>query len=247
MRICVVHGQGHKGVTYTMTHEIIRNLPVKPEDIKEFFLPQDGPSFCVGCNTCFLKGEEHCPEAHKVQPIMQAMEWADVIVLDSPNYVLEMSGSMKNLLDHFGYRWVTHRPSGTMFHKVGITVCSSAGAPCTHTVKSMEKQLKWMCVPKVYRFPFICNALGIHDLKPKKREEMEKKARKIAKKVKKYITHPRASFRSKFFFGMFRKMEMSPDAAWNPTDQNWWIQNGWTKDIRPWKALQRKKDNNEKN
>ena len=82
---------------------------------------------------------------------MTAMEEADLIVLTSPNYCMEMSGAMKVLLDHFAYRWVTHRPHGAMFTKVGLTVSSSAGAPANHTTKSLAKQLRWMGVAKGYQ------------------------------------------------------------------------------------------------
>ena len=169
MNITIIHGQTHHGVTYTMTEAVLKQLKAADDEVREFFLPQDGPGFCVGCNACFLKGETHCPDADTVQPIALALEWADVIILDSPNYVMEMSGAMKNLMDHLAYRWVTHRPHGSMFCKVGITVSSSAGAPPNHVINAMAKQLKWLCVSKVYGFPLISNAMDIHELKPKKR------------------------------------------------------------------------------
>ena len=153
MKITVIHGQGHKGITYKMTKTVLDFLAEDDDEINEFFLPKDGPGFCVGCNTCFMKGEEFCPGADKVQPIIKSMEESEIIILDSPNYVMEMSGNMKNLMDHFAYRWITHRPHANMFKKVGLTISSSAGAPPSNTVKSMAKQLKWMGVPKVYKFP----------------------------------------------------------------------------------------------
>ena len=235
MKITVIHGQNHKGMTYTMTKEVLKNLITETDEVIEFFLPKDGPDFCVGCNSCFLKGEEYCPGAEKVQPIIKSMEASDIIILDTPNYVMEMSGGMKSLMDHLAYRWVTHRPSGEMFTKVSVTICSSAGAPCGHTTRSMAKQLKWMGMPKVYQFPFICNALTVNDLSQKKREEMERQAKKIAEKTKKRAAHPRASLRGKLFFNIFRKMQMAPDASWNPKDRDWWVNQGWTKDVRPWK------------
>ena len=161
MKITVIHGQGHKGITYKMTKTVLDFLAEDDDEINEFFLPKDGPGFCVGCNTCFMKGEEFCPGADKVQPIIKSMEESEIIILDSPNYVMEMSGNMKNLMDHFAYRWITHRPHANMFKKVGLTISSSAGAPPSNTVKSMAKQLKWMGVPKVYKFPLISNALNI--------------------------------------------------------------------------------------
>ncbi|MCI6736763.1 MAG: flavodoxin family protein [Intestinibacter sp.] len=235
MKITVIHGQSHKGVTYKMTHTVLEFLMSSEDELKEFFLPKNGPGFCVGCNNCFLKGEEHCPGADKVQPIIKSMEESDVIILDSPNYVMEMSGGMKNLMDHFAYRWITHRPHGKMFTKVGITISSSAGALANHTVRSMAKQLKWMGVPKVYTFPLISNAMGINDLNEKKEQEIKSKAQKVATKVKKRVQNPHASLRSKIMFSIFRKMQSSPDAGWNPTDREWWINNGWTKDVRPWR------------
>lgn len=235
MKITIIHGQMHKGVTYTMTKTLCDNLRKEGDETKEFFLPKDGPEFCHGCNQCFLKGEEFCPSADKMQPIVQAIEWADVLILDSPNYVMEMNGAMKNLFDHLAYRWVTHRPTTSMFHKIGITISSSAGAPANHTVRSMAKQLKWMCCPKVYTFPFICNALGPSELKEEKKRKMIHKAEKIAKAVRKRVGKQNASLRGKLFFQLFRKMQLSPDASWNPTDRDWWVNQGWTKNVRPWK------------
>lgn len=235
MNITVIHGQKHKGVSYTITQTILQKLRRDEDELREFSLPIDGLDFCCGCNSCFTRGEEFCPSAETVQPIAKALEWADVILIDTPNYVMEMSGALKNLMDHLAYRWVTHRPHGSMFFKVGIVACSSAGAPPGGVTKSVARQLKWMCVPKVYRLPLISGALTVRDLSPKKKAEMEKKADKIARAVRRRAGKPRTGIRGKLFFGMMRKMQMSPDAAWNPTDQNWWADKGWTGKARPWR------------
>lgn len=235
MKITVIHGQSHKGVTYTMTREVLKCLADDQDEIREYFLPKDGPDFCCGCNSCFIKGEEYCPAAKKVQPIAKAMEWADIIFLDSPNYVMEMSGSMKNFLDHMAYRWVTHRPCGGMFKKVGVVFCSSAGAPAGHTARSLARQLKWMSVSRVYCFPFVSNAMGISDMKATKRVMLERKAARIATRVRQRSERAGASLRGKLFFYVFRKMQSSPGAAWNPVDRDWWVNQGWTGKTRPWR------------
>ena len=206
MNITVIHGQSHKGVTYTMTREVLKHLADDQDEIREFFLPKDGPDFCCGCNSCFIKGEGNCPSAQKVQPIAAAM-----------------SGSMKNFLDHMAYRWVTHRPYGGMFKKIGVVFCSSAGAPAGHTARSLARQLKWMSVSRVYCFPFV-------------RDMLERSAARIAAKVRQRAKRPRASLRGKLFFYVFRKMQSSPGAAWNPVDRDWWVNQGWTDKTRPWKS-----------
>lgn len=232
MKVTIIHGQSHKGITYTMTNTLLKYLA--SEEVKEFFLPKDGPDFCYGCNKCFLKGEDICPSADKVQPIAKAMEWADVIILDSPCYVMEMSGALKNLMDHLAYRWITHRPHGAMFKKVGITVCSSAGVPTRGVLKSMGRQLKWMGVPKVYQFGLMSNAMGVTDLKYEKLKEIDKKAKKIAKRVKTRAAHPRVGIRGVVMFNIFKGMQSSEKSAWNPKDREWWVNQGWTKKVRPW-------------
>ena len=30
-------------------------------------------------------------------------------------------------------------------------------------------------------------------------------------------------------------MQASPSASWNPKDRDWWIEQGWIKNVRPWK------------
>lgn len=233
MNITVIHGQSHRGVTYHMTYAVLNHIPGQ-KNIQEFFLPTDGPTCCVGCNQCFLQGEEHCPQAAKAQPIMAAMEAADLIVLTSPNYCMEMSGAMKTLLDHFAYRWVTHRPHGAMFTKVGLTVSSSAGAPASHTTKSLAKQLRWMGVAKQYQFPLICHAMGVQYLDEKTQAKVERTAQRLAKKLERRLAHPKPSLTGKVLFALFQKMQSGQAAAWNPTDRQWWMEQGWLDGKKPW-------------
>lgn len=122
MIITVIHGAMHKCITYSMTKAVLDKLG-NDNEIHEFFMPADGPGYCVGCYNCFMKGEEYCPGAEKVQLIVKAIEQSKLIILDSPCYCLEMSGALKNMMDHLAYRWVTHRPDGRMYSKIGLTVC----------------------------------------------------------------------------------------------------------------------------
>ena len=73
MIITVIHGAMHKGITYSMTKAVLDKLG-NDNEIHEFFMPADAPDYCAGCYNCFLKGEEYCPGAKKVQPIVKAIE-----------------------------------------------------------------------------------------------------------------------------------------------------------------------------
>ena len=118
MIITVIHGAMHKGITYSMTKAVLDKLG-NDNEIHEFFMPADAPGYCVGCYNCFMKGEEYCPDAEKVQPIVKAIEQSSLIILDSPCYCLEMSGALKNMMDHLAYRWVTYQfPLASMAENV---------------------------------------------------------------------------------------------------------------------------------
>ena len=64
MKITVINGTEKKGVTYRLKEVFLE--PFRGEaEIKEFYLPKDGPGFCVGCTTCFRDDEAQCKDAEK--------------------------------------------------------------------------------------------------------------------------------------------------------------------------------------
>lgn len=149
MKITILHGQSHKGSTY----HIARMLADKLEgEVTEFFLPRDFGEFCVGCTQCFEQSETLCPHYEKLQPITQAIDQADVLILASPVYVYHATGAMKALLDHYGYRWMLHRPQEAMFRKQGVCISTAAGAGIKTTNRDMADSLFFWGVPKIYRY-----------------------------------------------------------------------------------------------
>lgn len=69
MDITIIHGQMHKGSTYHVVESLKEKLVEKDSVVHEFFLPKDGPTFCVGCFQCILKGETYCQEVQKYRKL----------------------------------------------------------------------------------------------------------------------------------------------------------------------------------
>lgn len=59
------------------------------------------------------------------------------MIFESPVYVYHVTGSMKAFLDHYGYRWMLHRPEESMFHKQAVCISTAAGAGMKSTNKDM--------------------------------------------------------------------------------------------------------------
>lgn len=232
MKIVVLHGQMHKGSTYNITKLFLENLSDENTEIIEFFMPENAPSFCMGCFSCFIESEEKCPHADVVQPIVKAIDEADLLILESPCYVLGMSGQLKTLLDHLAYRWMIHRPHPEMFSKVGLAISTAAGAGTKKVTKSLKDNLFHWGVPKIYRYGKNVGAMGWETVKPEKKLQIEKEVRRLSKQISKQIGRVKPGIKTKLMFLIMRMGQKAND--WNPTDKEYWIRNGWLNDKRPW-------------
>ena len=139
MKIVCIYGQNHKGSIYHIAKMLADKLQ---GETKEFFLPRDFNHYCVGCTQCFEKDEKLCPHYGDLSPLTEAMDEADVIILASPVYVYHASGPMKSFLDHYGYRWMVHRPEERMFHKQAVCISTAAGGGMKSTNKDIHSGLK---------------------------------------------------------------------------------------------------------
>ena len=180
MKVVVIHGQNHKGNTYTVAHQLVKKIG---GETTEFFLPRDFDEPCIGCWTCFNKDLTHCPHYKKLKPIIDAIDRADVLILASPVYVYHATGQMMAFLDHFGSRWLVHRPDKRAFQKQGVVIATAAGGGMKSTTKDMADSLFFWGFAKIYRL-----GLGVRASKPEHlskgvRKKIDKETDKIAKQI----------------------------------------------------------------
>lgn len=229
LNITIIHGQSHKGSTY----HIARMLAEKLEgDITEFFLPKDFGSFCVGCTSCFAKSETLCPHYEKLRPITEALDRADVIILASPVYVFHVTGAMKAFLDHYGYRWMVHRPEEKMFRKQAVCISTAAGAGMKSTNKDMADSMFFWGIAKTYRYGTAVAEVSWDRVSTRKKARIDKKTTALARKIKKRGGQVKPSVKTKVFFNMMR---LAMEKGWNEVDAAYWREKGWTGKVRPWK------------
>ncbi len=229
MKITVINGQNNKGSTYNMGKIVIQKLS---GEVKEFFLPRDFGEFCCGCTKCFCENEKLCPHYDKLKPITEAMDEADVLIFTSPVYVYHCTGSMKAFLDHYGYRWMVHRPEKKMFKKQAIVLSSAAGAGMKSTCKDIKDSLFFWGVGRIYTYGVAVAATSWDGVAPKKKAKIEKKLETIANYVKFNCGRVTPSLKTKAFFGIMRMMQKN---GWNKADADYWKENEWTGRKRPWK------------
>ena len=238
MKITVINGTEKKGVTYRLKEAFLEPLKGSAE-IAEFCLPRDCPNFCSGCTACFLKDEHLCKDAEYVQRIEKAMLEADLFVFASPAYVFHATGAMKTLLDHFGYRWMPHRPAKEMFGKRAVVITQCLGAGGKSAAKDIKHSLSWWGVSDIKVLSFkLMSEVNWDRIPEKKKAAMAKALIKAAERYRGLdMKKPaRTKLAAKLKFYMVRALQKNlgkkdPDY----TDYKYWLKNGWTGSVRPWK------------
>ncbi len=229
MRTVIIYGQSHKGSTYHIAHKLGEKIG---GECREFFLPRDFGKFCVGCNQCFMESEKKCPHYEALLPITKAMDEADVIILASPVYVYHATGAMKAFLDHYGYRWMVHRPEESMFRKQGVCISTAAGAGLKSTNKDMADSLFFWGVGRIYKYGKAVAAVEWKGVSQKKKAAIEKETAFLAKKIMRYHGKIRPGIKTRILFWAMHLMQRK---GFNERDAKYWKGKGWTKNKRPWR------------
>ena len=239
MKIAVFNATEKHGVTYRLKEIFLE--PFRDEaEITEFYLPKDCPSFCAGCTVCFRGDENKCKDAQYTQKIQKALLEADLLVFASPAYVFHTTGAMKTMLDHFGYRWMPHRPAKEMFSKRAVIITQCLGAGDKSTAKDIKDSLSWWGVSfiKEYRFKLM-SEIDWDKINEKKKNKMSSKLTDAANKFKDidYNKRPHTNITTKIKFYMVRMLQTDLGKK-NPeyTDFKYWKENGWLGKARPWKG-----------
>jgi len=228
MKIVLIHGQNHKGSTYNIGRMLAEKIG---KDITEFFLPRDFGEFCIGCTKCFSIDVSQCPHYEKLSPIIREMDEADILILTSPVYVFHATGPMKAFLDHFGYRWMVHRPEEKMFRKQGVCISTAAGGGMKSTNKDMADSLFFWGIPKVYKYGQAVYETSYERVSDKVKAKIDKKTTALAKKIQKRNDKIKPGIKTR---GLFFIMHLAQRKGALETDSTYWKEKGWTGKKRPW-------------
>ena len=229
MKTVIIHGQSHKGSTCHIARILAEKIG---GETTEFFLPADFGEFCTGCLRCFYKGEEECPHHGRLAPITDAMDAADVIILASPVYVFHVTGAMKAFLDHFGYRFMVHRPEASMFRKQGVCICTAAGAGMKSTMKDMEHSLFFWGIARIYKYGPGVAAVNWESVSGKKKAAIDRATSRLAGTIVRRHGKVGPGLKTRLFFNVMRLVQKKFGVC--PRDVEYWKENGWIGNRRPW-------------
>ena len=243
MKITVINGTEKQGITYQLKELFLQNFRSIAE-ITEFYLPKDCPAFCKGCTSCFMRGEDTCKDHSHIEIIEKSLVQADLIVMTSPAYVMHATGAMKTLLDHFGYRWMPHRPAVEMFGKRAVIITQCLGAGAKSTAKDIKHSLSWWGISKIGVFnSVLMSDIVWGNLPEKKRKKLTKRVNQLARKFARinYSKPARTKIITKIKFNFCRLIQKRIcKGGTESLDNEYWSNNGWLDNHRPWNQLKQK-------
>jgi len=100
MKILLISSSPHKekSKTFSLAKDVLKGLSQEGADIETIHLDDFKVFFCKHCEECH-KNILHCPLPDDVHVILKKMLEADGIIFSSPNYINQVTASMKALFD----------------------------------------------------------------------------------------------------------------------------------------------------
>lgn len=231
MKILTIMGTQHKGNTRAITELFLNEFKDEKNEFDEIVLPNDFHEICYGCANCILKGEDKCPHFSLVNPMIEKIEKADLIIIATPIFVMSCSSALKALLDHLAYIWLVHRPKESMFNKVGLIITSAGGSGVKDTVKLVKNNMFYWGIPTIYNYGVTTMKMGGNYIDYKNKDKIKKQVENKSNKIKRSLKNRKVGLKTKFFFKIFG---MTQKNGWNKTDSNYWKDKGWLNGTKPY-------------
>ena len=231
MKVLTIIGTSHKGNTRAIVDLFLKEFENEKNEFEELILPNDFQYFCLGCANCILKGEEKCPHFNEINPIVDKIEKADLIIMATPVFVGSCTSALKALLDHLAYMWLVHRPKESMFNKVGLIITTAGGSGVKPTVKLLKSNFLFLGIPKAYNYGVTTMKMGGNYCDYKNKDKIKNQVSKKAKQIRKALTKRKVGGKTRFFFKLFG---MTQKNGWNKVDSEYWKGKGWLDGKKPY-------------
>lgn len=211
MKYLIINGSPRKKNTWAVVEQVKRNLDGEFEEVQ---LAKAKIPLCNGCFKCIMEGKEKCPHYGIVNPIVEKLHEADGFILTSPVYAMNVTGLLKNFIDHTAYLY--HRPE--FFTKKALVIVTTAGAGHKKVANYIDETLRHWGVNKVYKIKFACGGKDSLDTKA-----IDKTALKFKEDVESEMMHS-PKFMDIIFYEVWRAMALKKDHI--EADKKYWRETG---------------------
>lgn len=160
MKCLVIHGSPRRGNTWDVLKLTEEEMNKKGEfEFEEIELVKEKIPNCLGCFNCIIKDESLCPHKDIIQKIVSKIEEADAVIITSPVYSMQITGLLKNFIDHMSYNF--HRPR--FFYKKALIITTTAGAGHKESANYLKEVMYYWDVNYVLTMPIAYRGAELSD------------------------------------------------------------------------------------
>ena len=152
LKILIIHGSPRRGNSWSILNKVREKINKETDVEYEIIeLSKMKIPMCTGCFNCILKSEERCPHYESIKYINDKINWCEGIIITSPVYSLQVSGQLKNFIDHMSYNF--YRPK--YFNKKALIITTTSETKCRETSNYIEKVLTYWGINTTYKLPIV--------------------------------------------------------------------------------------------
>lgn len=189
--------------------------------IETVYLAHQSIHQCRGCRVCFDKGEEKCPLKDDLLSIRTKMDAADGLIVATPVYVNDVSGTVKNWLDRLAF--VCHRPR--FAGKSAYLLATVGNGPANHALKTLKMALNSWGYHVVGQAGFRTGArMKTLDMEAHYRRQVEQIAHQLYRAVERR-SYGQPSFLSLLYFKIQQRYWQQHGCE--SFDRRYWQDKGW--------------------
>lgn len=136
MKILAIIGSPRKQNTYSLVKIFEKKLTrINEIDFEYLFLTEYKIGICKGCLNCIRLGKSSCPKSDTISSIVSKMDKSDGVIFASPVYIDNITGLMKNFIDHLVY--IVHRPK--FLDKYALILSTTKGSGLDQVLEYLKK------------------------------------------------------------------------------------------------------------
>lgn len=204
MKCLVIHGSPRRGNTWNVLNIVKEEMQKSGEfEFDTIELGKEKIPTCIGCFNCIFKGEDKCLHKNMINPIVKKIEEADAIIITSPVYSMQVSGLLKNFIDHMSYNF--HRPR--FYTKKALIITTTAGAGHKDTANYLKSIMYYWGVNYVKTIPI---AYRSYELTESNRNKIIKGAKSFSEELMSNKLHE-PSMKSLVMYNMWKKSSKNKD------------------------------------
>lgn len=220
MNITIIRATKRKNSsTYNGAKYLISKMK-NAENVFEFTLPDDCPHVCCGCYACLNGNEDKCGAYDYLKPINEAFSKSDLIIFCVPVWCFHAPGQIKSFLDHYGFRWLVHRPNFEMRNKQVVVISTAGGGGLKSAVKDIKDNMDYWGVARTYTVTQSVWGYFWNDMPEKFKKQYTKKLDKTAKHIEKHAKKTTPSLKVRFLSAMFKNLHLK-DKMWEIDNRYW--------------------------